>query len=109
MFWTRCAAADADHQTDSDIRKAMQHVFCDACCRRNAVLTVGQDGDNDIVFPNFAQCVIVVVIGGHIIWSFVLFVEKGLRGNVLRTYSADPADGVVLTIRHTRWRSALEA
>jgi len=39
----------------------------------------------------------------------VLFVEKGLRGNVLRTYSADPADGIVLTIRHTHWRSAIEA
>ena len=58
---------------------------------------------------SFAQCVIVVVIGGHIFRSFVPFVEKGLRGNVLRTYSADPADGVVLTIRHTHWRSAIEA
>ena len=39
----------------------------------------------------------------------MLFVEKSLRGNVLRTYSADPADSVVLRIRHTHWRSIMEA
>ena len=109
MLSTWRTAADADHQTDSDVGKAVQHVSCDACCRGCAILPVGQDSDDDVVFPNFAQCVIVVVIGRHIFRSFVLFVEKSLRGNVLRTYGADPADGVVLTIRHTHWRSAIEA
>jgi hypothetical protein len=50
------------------------------------------------VFPNSAQCVIVVVIGGHIFRSLVLFVEKSLRGNILRTYGAYLADGVVVRI-----------
>ena len=30
----------------------------------------------------------------------MLFVKKGLRSNELRTYGADPADGVVVLIRH---------
>ena len=55
MLWTWRTAAGADHQTDSDLRKAVQCAFCDACYRGYAVLPVGQDGDDDIMFPNFAQ------------------------------------------------------
>jgi hypothetical protein len=32
--------------------------------------------------------------------SFVLIVEKFLCGNMLRFYCADPADGIVLRVRH---------
>ena len=39
-------------------------------------------------------------LGIHIFGSFVLFVEKGLCGNLLRKYSADLADGVVFRVRH---------
>src|ERR1700730_14232027 len=67
MLWAWRTAANAYHQTDSGIRKAVQHVFYDACCRGYAVLPVGQEGDDDIVFPNFAQCVIVVVIRRHMV------------------------------------------
>ena len=45
-------APDADHQTDSNVRKAVQHVLCNACCRRYPVLPIGQDGDDNIIFPN---------------------------------------------------------
>jgi hypothetical protein len=52
------------------------------------------------VFPNLAQGVVIVVIGRDIFGSFMLLVEECLRGNVFRAYGTDPADGVVIRIRH---------
>jgi hypothetical protein len=74
-----------------------------------AILAVWQDSDNDIVFPNFAQGLIVVVIGRHIFRLFVLLVEKGLRGNIFRTDGGDPADCVIFRIRHNYFQDNVEA
>ena len=48
--------ADADHQTDSDIRETVHHIPCDACSSGQAILAFWQDSDNDIIFPNCPRC-----------------------------------------------------
>jgi hypothetical protein len=52
--------------------------------------------DDDVMFPNSTQCVVVGIVEWHMLQCFVLFVEKFLCGNIFRTYGADPADGVVI-------------
>src|SRR6202044_3893329 len=85
LIW--CTTANSDHQTESDVGKAVQHVSCDACCSGYAVLPVRQDSDDNIMFASFAQCInIVVVVRGHRFCRVVLFVEKSSRSNVLGLY-----------------------
>lgn len=45
--------------------------------------------------PDPAQGVIVIVIGGYIIWTFMPFIEKDLRGNIFRIQGTNPADYIV--------------
>ena len=56
------------------------------------------------MLPNFTQGIVIVVIWGDIFGSFVLFVKKGLRRNILRTYGAYPANSIVVRVRHARSR-----
>lgn len=65
-------------KADSDIGKTMYYVSGHYCCTRYAVLTVGQDGNNDIVIANPAECVIVIIVGGNILWSVVPFNQEKL-------------------------------
>src|SRR5450755_2676341 len=102
-------ATDADHQADSDVRKAVSHVTRNGRGRGYPVLPLGQTGDDYIVFPNPAQCVIVVVMSGHILWAFVLFVEENSCGNALGADCTYPADSVILRIGHPHRRNTMEA
>jgi len=58
-------AADADHQTYSDVGKAILHVRCYVGSGSCSIFTVRQDGDNDVVFSNFPQRVVVRIIWRH--------------------------------------------
>ncbi|KAM0316631.1 hypothetical protein ACHAPQ_011251 [Fusarium lateritium] len=63
---------------------------------------MGKDSNDNIVFPDLAQCVVVGIVSGHKLGFFMLFVEKELRSKVLGCNGADPADRVLLGIRHDR-------
>src|SRR5437764_97772 len=46
MLFSWGTTADADHQTNPDIGKAVQHVSRNTCCRVCAVLSIRQDSDD---------------------------------------------------------------
>jgi hypothetical protein len=54
MLLTRRTVSNADYQTDSNVRKAIQHVLCNVYYRRYSVLSTEQDGNDDIMFSDSA-------------------------------------------------------
>lgn len=74
----------------------MYHVSNYYCCTRYVVLTIRQDGNNDIVIANPAKCVIVIIVSRNIFRSVVSFIKKSLRSNVFYAYNTDLANSVFI-------------
>lgn len=66
VLGTWSAAANADHEANTDVGEAVQHVSWDTCCKSCAILPVRQNGDNNIVFSHPPQRVVIVIVGGYI-------------------------------------------
>jgi hypothetical protein len=58
----RCAASDADHQSNPDIRERPQQVSSDACRVVCAIFSRRQGRDHDVVSTDAAKAVGVVVV-----------------------------------------------
>jgi hypothetical protein len=96
MIWTWRTTADTDHESDADIWEVAKHVSCYG----RTVLPVGQDGNHNIMIPDPAQGIIVVIVLGHFSRALVFFVEESLGSDKLGGKGADPANCVVPGVHH---------
>lgn len=71
VLCSRRAATKSDHQAGLDAGKAVKHILHHTCGEGLPVLTIGQNRDNDVVTGHRPQDMIVAVVGGNMVWSFV--------------------------------------
>lgn len=71
VLCSRRAATKTDHQAGLDAGKAVKHILHHTCGEGLPVLTIGQNRDNDVVTGHRPQDMIVAVVGGNMVWSFV--------------------------------------
>jgi hypothetical protein len=67
----------------------------------------GEDDDGDIVFPNLAQCVVIIIVGQHIFGPLISFVEERLSSNVFGPNGTDPVRHITTGIRHS-WQHGFQ-
>ncbi|KAK2474757.1 hypothetical protein H9L39_14717 [Fusarium oxysporum f. sp. albedinis] len=96
------AAADTDHQSETNVWKAAQHVPCHSGGGGRAILRFRQDGHDNVVLPDFPQSIVIIVIIGDCFELVVFFVKEGSRSDKLGGDGTNPADRVLLGIRHGR-------
>ncbi|EXA53723.1 hypothetical protein FOVG_01439 [Fusarium oxysporum f. sp. pisi HDV247] len=90
------AAADTDHQSETNVWKATQHVPCHGGSGRCAVLRFRQDGHDNVMLPNSPQSIIIIVIIGDRLEWIVCFVKEGSRSDKFGSDGTNPADRVHL-------------
>lgn len=78
----------------------MQHISCNASGGRGAILSIGKNSDDNIMFPNLASSVIIIIMRRYMLWPFMLFVKKALCSDVFWLKSANPSYGVVPGVGH---------
>lgn len=61
-------AANSSHEVHSNVWKTVQHVPSNTCCVSVAIFSLGQDGNDDVMFANVAQRVIIIaMIDRHVL------------------------------------------
>ncbi|KAL3459216.1 hypothetical protein BJX64DRAFT_301507 [Aspergillus heterothallicus] len=91
---SRYTAANADHKTESDSGKGVEHLDCDRGGRRDAIDAGGKTSDDNVMAVQLAKSVYIVVVSTLGQWGVVL-VEHRLGGGDLDWQCAYPADGRV--------------
>jgi hypothetical protein len=105
---SRRAASDTNHQADSDVGKAVEHIGDHARGGGQAVLAVRHYRNDNIMAGQLAKGVVVAVVSREVVRSaLVLFIKKQTCRNTLGGYSTNPTHSVLLWIWHVRDRILL--
>lgn len=59
-----------------------------------------KDSNYNVVLPNPPERLVIIIVGRNMVCSFVLFVEESLGCDVLGGDGTNPANSVIMGIRH---------
>jgi hypothetical protein len=108
MLRSRRAAPNTNHQADSDVGEAAEHVLDHACGGGLAVLAVRHHCNDNIMAGHLAKGVVVAVVSREMVRSaLVLLVKEQTCRNTLGGNSTNPTYSVPLWIWHVRGRVLL--